>query len=103
MSSVFVPAPLRRANWERANGRCEYCGLNAEDAIVPHQPDHIIAVQHGGETLLENLALSCCDCNLLKGPNLASVDPVTDQKAFLFNPRKDAWSISGSKGEGSRG
>ena len=56
--------------------------MHEDDGIVPHQPDHIVAVQHGGETVSENLALACCDCNLLKGPNLASVDPVTGQPAL---------------------
>ena len=92
MSGAFVPAPIRRSNWQRARGLCEYCRLHEEDAIVPHQPDHIVAVQHGGQPVLDNLALACCDCNLLKGTNLASMDPSTGQAAFLFHPRRDLWS-----------
>jgi len=88
-SRLISPA-LRSPNWERAEGRCEYCGLYEGNSLVPQQPDHIVAVQHGGETNLENLALSC-DCNLLKGPNLASIDPKTGGREFLFNPRRDRW------------
>lgn len=59
--------------------------------VVPHEPDHIIAVQHGGVTSFENLAYTCHQCNRYKGPNLASVDPDTGERAFLFHPRIDRW------------
>jgi hypothetical protein len=52
----------------------------------------MIAAQHRGPTTLDNLALACYDCNRSKGPNIASVDPQTDQSAFLFNPRRDIWA-----------
>ena len=50
-----------------------------------------LARQHGGDTVLHNLALSCPRCNLHKGPNLSSVDPQTGQVVRLFNPREDHW------------
>lgn len=59
--------------------------------LLSHEPDHIIAIQHGGTTSLENLAYTCHQCNRYKGPNLASIDPETGERAFLFNPRTDAW------------
>ena len=58
---------------------------------MPHQPDHIVAVQHRGPTTIENLALACCDCNLAKGPNLSSVDPESGRLVPLFHPRQDHW------------
>jgi hypothetical protein len=90
MSSV--PSPLRRVVWERAVGRCEYCLIFEEDFLAPHEPDHIIAEQHGGPTTAENLALGCILCNRRKGPNIASIDPKTGKRAFLFNPRQEKWS-----------
>jgi hypothetical protein len=66
--------------------------LHEDDAVMPHELDHIIASQHGGSTTPENLALSCWDCNHVKGPNLASVDPLTGEIAQLFHPRRDRWS-----------
>lgn len=78
---------------ERAAHRCEYCHLRQE-----HEPtrtfhvEHVIAQQHRGSDDLENLALSCQLCNLLKGTNLTSLDPDSDQLTRLFHPRKDAWS-----------
>jgi hypothetical protein len=44
---------------ERAKGRCEYCLIHESDAVVAHQPDHVVAVKHGGKTTLAYLAWSC--------------------------------------------
>ena len=54
--------------------------------------DHIIARQHGGQTIPENLALCCGRCNLSKGPNIAGLDPRTGLLTRLFNPRQDLWT-----------
>ena len=59
--------------------------------LIPHEPDHVIAHQHGGATTLANLAYTCHQCNRFKGPNLASIDPETQERTFLFNPRQDRW------------
>jgi len=83
---------LRTLVEERASHRCEYCLLHEDDAVMPHELDHIIASQHSGQTTLENLALSCWDCNHVKGPNLASVDPLTGEIVQLFHPRRDRWA-----------
>jgi hypothetical protein len=58
---------------------------------LPFQVDHIIAEQHGGETILENLAWSCLHCNKHKGPNIAGLDPVTNALGALFHPRRQRW------------
>ncbi len=92
MSHTRIPAALRQLVAERANGRCEYCLVRDEDVLLPHQPDHIIAEQHGGKTEAENLALACVHCNRYKGPNIASIDPVSGQLTPLFNPRTHVWS-----------
>ena len=57
----------------------------------PHEPDHIIAEQHRGETTAANLAFSCWDCNRRKGPNISSVDPESAEVVQLFNPRRNQW------------
>jgi hypothetical protein len=54
--------------------------------------DHVIAVKHGGPTILDNLALACLHCNLHKGTDIASLDPATGALTPLFNPRTDSWS-----------
>jgi len=91
MSITYIPATLRHLVRERAGGRCEYCRVHEDDALLPHQPDHVIAEQHGGETAAENLALACVHCNRRKGPNIASLDPASGQLTSLFNPRTQVW------------
>lgn len=57
--------------------------------------EHVIAKQHtpDDENLdnPERLALACDRCNLLKGPNLSSIDPESGEIVNLFNPRTDNW------------
>src|SRR5262245_54485941 len=86
-----VPAPVRSVVQERALGRCEYCLLHEVDGWEPHQPDHIIARKHRGETIAENLAWTCALCNRHKGSDVASIDPVTNRVVRLFHPRRDRW------------
>ena len=76
---------------ERARYCCEYCRLPQQFSSIPFEIDHIIAQQHGGKTLLRNLALSCFADNHHKGPNLAGIDPKTGKKTWLFNPRRQKW------------
>lgn len=59
---------------------------------LPFHIDHIVARQHGGQAVLENLALACLHCNRHKGPNIAGSDPNTGELIRLFNPRVDLWS-----------
>ena len=88
----MIAKVVRNAVCARAENRCEYCHLNQEDEpFLRYQVEHIIAIQHGGETELDNLALACPHCNLHKGPNLAGIDPETQLLAPLFHPRKDRW------------
>ena len=83
---------LERQVRERAKHRCEYCRIPASISEFTFPIDHIIAQQHGGETTLENLALSCPHDNYHKGPNLVGIDPVTKKLTRLFNPRRDRWN-----------
>ncbi|HEX7774563.1 MAG TPA: HNH endonuclease signature motif containing protein, partial [Pyrinomonadaceae bacterium] len=55
-------------------------------AVPPHEPDHLIALKHGGQTTFENLALACFVCNRFKGSDIASIDAVTGELVGLFNP-----------------
>lgn len=54
--------------------------------------DHVVPEKLSGNTVESNLALACFKCNNHKGPNIAGVDFETGGKAFLFDPRADAWS-----------
>ncbi|QOV92545.1 HNH endonuclease [Humisphaera borealis] len=76
---------------DRALNRCEYCHMPQPFYSERFQIDHVVARQHSGTSEAINLALACIDCNLHKGPNISSVDPVTGTRVDLFNPRSDIW------------
>lgn len=40
--SESIKAALRQAMIERAQGRCEYCGMADTETLLPHEPDHVI-------------------------------------------------------------
>ncbi|HZN67072.1 MAG TPA: HNH endonuclease signature motif containing protein [Tepidisphaeraceae bacterium] len=87
-----IPADLRDLVRTRAGDRCEYCRIHQDDDLFfRFHVEHIIARQHGGETVDSNLALSCHHCNLHKGPNLAGIDPTTGAVVTLYHPRTQSW------------
>ncbi|HEX9036585.1 MAG TPA: HNH endonuclease signature motif containing protein [Ktedonobacterales bacterium] len=90
MSERVSPA-LRKQVVARARQCCEYCGLPDDVALVSHQPDHIIATKHGGQTQLDNLAYACYACNHSKGSDIASVDHISGAVTRLYHPRADRW------------
>ena len=82
---MALSAADRQAVRARASGRCEYCRMEeAWEPFYSYHLEHIIARQHGGPDDLENLAYACHHCNLLKGPNLTSLDPDTGAITELF-------------------
>lgn len=88
----MVNAALRQLVRKRAGERCEYCRLPQDAVDLTFHVEHILARQHGGTDVSENLALACDRCNLNKGPNLVAVDPATRQVIPLFHPRRDVWA-----------
>jgi hypothetical protein len=42
-------------------------------------------------TILINLAWSCIGCNGHKSAKLMAIDPVTQERLSLFNPREQEW------------
>lgn len=89
--SSGISKNLRQRVAVRSGQRCEYCRIVQTLLQHKHEPDHIRARQHGGQTVFENLALACMWCNRRKGPNIASFDPLTGQLVLLFNPRTQLW------------
>lgn len=89
--SPYIPVPLRQLVGDRAQGKCEYCRIHQDFSIYTHEVDHAVAFKHGGETIAENLVLSCLPCNRHKGSDLTSIDPITGEITPLFNPRVQDW------------
>lgn len=92
MNETRILASLRREVRARAKQRCEYCLIAESRSLFPHEPDHLIALKHGGLSTAANLALACYNCNRFKGTDIASIDPVTGKLVRLFNPRTERWS-----------
>lgn len=88
---MAIDANHRQLVRERAGDRCEYCHLPAFADEWPFHVDHIVSQVHGGVSELANLAWCCTQCNLHKGPNLVSMDPLTKEQVNLFSPRGDSW------------
>jgi HNH endonuclease len=92
MSSAYVSVALRQMVFDRAQGVCEYCKSQAKFAIDPLVIDHVYPVSLGGKTIGENLALACQTCNNCKYIKIEALDPITEQKVPLFQPRQMLWS-----------
>lgn len=75
----------------RARHACEYCHAPEIVFNLPFEVEHITPQSQGGETLENNLALSCRSCNLYKSDFISAVDELTQTEAYLFNPRHEAW------------
>src|SRR5262249_39043565 len=61
------------------------------EPVYPHEPDHIIALKHGGPTASETLAYACFECNRAKGSDIASLDPATGALTALYHPPTQHW------------
>jgi hypothetical protein len=87
-----MDAATRRLVRERAENRCEYCGLHQDQSpSAALHIEHVVPKKHGGSDGQDNLALARIDCNLRKGTNLAGYDPESGALTELFHPRLHAW------------
>ncbi len=90
--TASLPAALRRLVVKRAGNRCEFCLIHQDDVPQQHEIDHLVARKHSGQTVAENLALTCLPCNRHKGSDQTAIDPETQTLVPLFNPRVQAWA-----------
>jgi len=88
----YISVSLRQLVSDLAQGKCEYCQMHQDFSIYTHEIDHAVALKHGGDTIAENLVLSCLPCNRHKGSDLTSIDPLTGEITTLFNPRVQNWT-----------
>lgn len=92
MPDQRVTTALRQAVRERAGGCCEYCKSQARFATETFAVEHIIPRFADGQTVLENLALSCFGCNSHKHVKTSALDPQTGEEVPLFHPRLQQWA-----------
>ena len=86
-----IPVSLRRLVIQRADNRCEYCGISQIGQVATFHIDHIVPVVAGGETTAENLALACVSCSLRKGARQQLEDLETGEVVPIFHPRQQLW------------
>ncbi|HSN74284.1 MAG TPA: HNH endonuclease [Anaerolineae bacterium] len=85
----IAPA-LREQIATRAQHRCSYC-RSPQLIGVPMVFDHVVPLAAGGESVIENLCLSCYRCNEFKGAKSRVPDPETGTLVLLFHPCTQSW------------
>ena len=81
----------REEVFKRAKGLCEYCQSQENYSNSTFEVEHIIPLSKDGETVLENLALSCSGCNKFKSARTFAFDSKSQTEVSFYNPRKDIW------------
>ena len=94
-----ISLAMRRRITTLADHRCSYC-RSPEWIGIPMVMEHIWPLSSGGQTILENLCLSCYQCNEFKGDRIEALDAITGIKVHLFNPHKQIWAEHFAWGEG---
>ena len=90
--SRYISKSLKAKIRRQAKSRCGYC-LRSESLIgMPMEFEHLLPIALGGQTVEENLWLSCRRCNEFKGKQISSIDPETEESVPIFNPRIQNWN-----------
>jgi hypothetical protein len=76
----------------QSQDRCGYCLSRQMYVLGILHIEHIIPKARGGTDNEENLWLACSLCNTYKGAQTQAIDPVTNTRVALFNPRQQNWS-----------
>lgn len=91
MTQRKVPAAWKNRLRQQARSRCGYC-LTTETLLgMSMEFEHLTPLKVGGQTVEENLWLSCRRCNQFKGAQTSARDPLTSEKVLFFNPRRQVW------------
>ena len=90
-SGARLSARRKQAEFQRANGCCEYCRSQVHYSPNPFSVEHIMPHAGGGTDRPDNLALSCQGCNNCKYTSVDATDPVTGATVPLFHPRRQRW------------
>ncbi len=90
--SVYIPAELRHRIRAHFRDHCAYCRTPEALTVVTFEFEHIVPSSRGGETLFQNLCLSCPTCNRYKSDRtFGSSDPASVEFP-LFHPHLNDWN-----------
>jgi len=78
---------------EKFQRRCAYCGRGN----TAFELDHLLPRSRGGSDRVSNLALSCHDCNTIKGNQTASEFGHPEVEAQAKQPLRDAAAVNATR------
>ena len=90
--SAYIPVELQRQVRDRFANGCGYCCTAEALTVTTFEFEHIMPRSAGGETILENLCLSCPSCNRYKAQRQTAADPLTEEIVSLFHPYLQLWT-----------
>jgi hypothetical protein len=88
---MSISVVTKRFVFESSKGYCEYCKLHIDYSSSPFCLEHIYPRKESGTDDDLNLACSCLGCNGIKHTKTYAIDPETDLRVSLYNPRIDLW------------
>lgn len=92
MARAKISKALKDQVTDRANGCCEFCRAQLQFSANRFHVEHHIPISLGGANTTDNLTLACPDCNLHKSDKTEAIDPMTNQRVSIFNPRQMDWT-----------
>ncbi|BAZ03795.1 HNH endonuclease [Calothrix sp. NIES-3974] len=90
--SVYISVDLQRQIRAKFAACCAYCHTAEYLTVTNFEFEHITPLSSGGETVFENLCLSCPSCNRYKASRQSFWDEETKQQVSLLNPQQQIWS-----------
>ncbi len=86
-----ISAKLDKEIRFEAKNCCGFCLCEQKYVLAWLEIEHIIPISKGGTSERENLWLACPYCNRFKRSQTHAIDPITQRKVVLFNPRTQIW------------
>lgn len=89
--SAYIAVELQRKIRDQFAYCCAYCHTAEALTVTTFEFEHITPRSAGGETVRENLCLSCPACNRYKAQRQKAPDPNTEEIVALFHPQSQVW------------
>ncbi len=86
--SAYIPVELQRQVRDHFANCCAYCRTAEALTVTTFEFEHITPRSAGGESVLENLCLSCPSCNRYKAQRQTATDPLIEEMVSLFHPQR---------------